>query len=303
MKIVLAGGTGFLGRPLSNALTSRGHQVVVLSREARSSSTPGIRYVAWQADGSTGSWAQEVNGADAIVNLAGASIGDKRWTQARKQELRESRVLATRSLVSAVREAASRPTVFVQGSAVGYYGTSETQTFDESFPPGQDFLGDLAMAWEAEAHPAATLGCRLVLVRTGIALEKDGGVLAEMQRPFTFFVGGPMASGRQYLSWIHRDDWIAMVIWALETPSVSGVINATAPDPVTNAVFSKALGRAMHRPSWIPVPAFALRIVVGKEFADAGLINGQRVLPVRPQALGFTFKYPTIESALAAIYK
>ena len=163
--------------------------------------------------------------------------------------------------------------------------------------------GDLAVSWEAEAHPVASLGSRLVFIRTGIVLEKDGGALAEMQRPFKFFAGGPIASGRQYLSWIHRDDWIAMVVWALEAPSVSGVFNATAPEPVTNAVFSKALGRALHRPSWIPAPAFALRVMFGKEFADIALINGQRVVPAHAQSLGFSFKHPTIESALAAIYK
>jgi uncharacterized protein len=304
MKIVLAGGTGFLGRPLATELASRGHQVVVLSRESKPPETSGIRYAAWQPDGSSsGVWAREIDGAEGIVNLAGAGIADRRWSEARKRELLESRVLSTRSLVSAVRAANTRPSVFVQGSAIGYYGTSDTQTFDESFPPGRDFFGDLAQAWEAEAQPIGSLGCRLVFIRSGVALEKDGGALAEMQRPFKFFAGGPVASGRQYLSWIHRDDWIAMVVWALETPSVSGVFNATAPEPVTNAVFSKALGRALHRPSWIPAPAFALCVMFGKEFADIALINGQRVVPAHAQALGFSFKHPTIESALAAIYR
>ena len=306
MKIVIAGGSGFLGRTLASRLAGAGHEIVVLSRTAAPGQSP--RQVAWRPDGtaatggSESNWHRELDGAGAVINLAGAGIADKRWTAARKQELRQSRVLSTRSLVAAVRAATVKPQVFIQGSAVGFYGTDGDQAFDESFPPGQDLLGDVCVAWEAEAHPVRALGLRLVIVRTGIALDKDGGALPQMARPFRFFVGGPVASGRQYFSWIHRDDWVSFVIWALETTTASEVYNATAPTPVTNEEFSKALGRALGRPSWLRVPGFALRILFG-EFANEGLIRGQRVIPKRAIDAGFQFAYPDIDGALAAILK
>jgi uncharacterized protein len=306
MKIVIAGGSGFLGRTLASRLAGAGHEIVVLSRTAAPGQSP--RQVAWRPDGtaatggSESNWHRELDGAGAVVNLAGAGIADRRWTAARKQELRQSRVLSTRSLVAAVRAATVKPQVFIQGSAVGFYGTDGDQVFDESFPPGQDLLGDVCVAWEAEAHPVRALGLRLVIVRTGIALDQDGGALPQMARPFRFFVGGPVASGRQYFSWIHRDDWVSFVIWALETTTASEVYNATAPTPVTNEEFSKALGRALGRPSWLRVPGFALRILFG-EFANEGLIRGQRVIPKRAIDAGFQFAYPDLDGALAAILK
>jgi uncharacterized protein (TIGR01777 family) len=297
MKVVIAGGTGFLGRALVAALAARQHDAVVLTRRA---DPPGhaAKFVRWNPDGSAaGEWLRAVDGADAVVNLAGEGIADRRWTQSRKQALRESRILATRSLVSAVRTAAKRPSVFVQGSAVGYYGLSDEATLDESYPPGQDFLGQLAVAWEAEAHPVAALGCRLVFMRSGVVLAKHGGALPKMRRPFLFFVGGPVASGRQYLSWIHLDDWTAIIIWAIEHESVSGVFNATSPAPVTNADFSRAIGRAARRPSWIPVPGFAMRLLFG-EMGDTMLVHGQRVVPRRAVEQGFEFRHPDIDAAL-----
>ena len=302
MKVVIAGGSGFLGRALAEHLVGRGHDVVVLTR--RGTALPGktgARAVAWEPDGSQtpGSWASEVDGAGAIVNLAGAGIADKRWSRRRKELLRLSRVKSTRSLVSAVRAASSRPATFIQGSAVGFYGLSGDEMIDESFPPGDDVLASLCVDWEAEAHPVTALGCRLAIIRAGIVLAREGGALQKMLPPFLFFVGGPIASGRQYFSWIHRADWMALVAWALETPTTSGAYNATAPTPVTNAEFSRALGRALHRPSWLPVPAFALRLLVG-ELADHGLITGQRVVPTRALDQGFTFGYPEIDAAVAA---
>jgi uncharacterized protein (TIGR01777 family) len=188
--------------------------------------------------------------------------------------------------------------VFIQGSAVGFYGATLGDTvFDESCGPGGDFLGQTCVAWEAEAHPIAALDCRVVFLRTGIALATDGGPLVEMKRPFTFFAGGPIGSGQQYISWVHREDWLALVTWALGDQSMEGVFNASAPEPVTNARFSKALGRALHRPSWLPVPRLALRVAFG-ELAEI-LVLGQRVVPARALAAGFTFKHPQIEGALA----
>lgn len=305
MRIVIAGGTGFLGSALVHRLAAVGHQIAILTRRpgADSARPERIRTIAWNPTGasqpaSRDEWVREIDGADAVINLAGAGIADKRWSPRRKQEIRESRVFATRALVDAVRAASQRPRVFVQGSAVGYYGaTAADTTFDESSPPGDDFLGQTCVAWEAEARPVSTLGCRLIIVRTGIALAADGGPLVEMKRPFMFFAGGPIGSGRQYISWVHRDDWIDLVIWVLTTASAQGVFNAAAPEPVTNTRFSRALGRALHRPSWLPVPPMALRLAFG-ELAEM-LLLGQRVVPARALAEGFTFRFPQIDTALA----
>lgn len=297
MKYVIAGGSGFLGRPLIRDLVAKGHDVVVLTRGA-ARSTDGARFVRWP---DAAGWQQEIEGADGVVNLAGAGIADRRWSQARKQELRQSRIDATRALVDAVRAAAARPSVFLQGSAVGFYGpqADDAPALDESAPPGSDFLSTLGVDWEAEAHPVSALGCRLVILRTGIVLARDGGALQKMIPPFQLFVGGPLGSGRQVLSWIHRADWIELVVWLLRHGDASGVFNATAPHPVTNAEFSQALGRALRRPSWFPVPGVVLKVVVG-EMAGPALLAGQRVVPRRALEQGFTFQYPDITSAMGA---
>lgn len=313
MRIVIAGGSGFLGLPLAKHFAMRGFEIVVLSRRSTRArpepvaTDPLIRIVPWEpTDAPTvaalGDWAREVSGADAVINLAGAGIADRRWSAPYKAELRRSRLASTRTLALAVEAAEPRPPVFIQGSAVGYYGTDPTREFDESSPAGTDFLGEMCRAWEAASQPVAALGVRTVLVRTGIVLAKNGGALAQMAPPFKFFVGGRLGSGRQTISWIHRDDWIAMVDWALEAEALEGPINATAPEPVTNAEFSKALGAVLRRPSWLPVPGFALRAIVG-ELAPVGLLAGQRVLPRRPLEKGFVFRYPNLALALHAIYR
>lgn len=307
MKIVIAGGTGFLGRPLVQHFATRRFDVVVLTRSPQPSpaAEPNVREVEWSPtlspDVGDAAWIKEIDGADAVINLAGAGIADRRWTPARKRELLDSRIAPTRTLVAAMRRVAKRPSAFIQGSAVGYYGTDPDRTFDESFPPGDDFMGQMAVAWEAEAHPLSALDTRLVIVRSGVALAREGGALRQMARPFYFFVGGRVASGRQYLSWIHRDDWIAIVDWAVEHQDLTGPVNATAPEPVTNAEFAKAVGRAVRRPSWLPVPGFALRVMFG-ELAQAALIEGQRVIPKRALEMGFVFRYPRLAQALQAIY-
>jgi len=304
MKVIIAGGSGFLGSALTRALVARRHDVVIISRHSAPASA-GVRYVKWRPDttnalGPPGQeWTRELDGADAVVNLAGAGIADTRWSAARKAELRESRVGSTRALVAAVRATSRRPSVFIQGSAMGYYGTAAADViFDESSRAGSDFLGRLCVEWEAEARPVEQLGCRLAYLRSGIVLG-HGGALAKMRRPFLFFVGGAIAPGHQYFSWIHVEDWIALVLWLLDTPGLSGTFNGTAPNPVTNTELSRALGRALHRPSWLPVPGFALRILFG-ELADAGFINGQRVVPKRALEMGFKFKYAAIDDAMAA---
>jgi uncharacterized protein len=302
MRIVIAGGSGFLGRALTQRLILDGHQIVVLSRNngtAAAAGRPGaLKYVDWQPDGATGPWATALDGADAVVNLAGAGMADKRWSAERKAVLRSSRILATRSLVRAVEASKARPATFVQGSAVGYYGASLDPTLhDESSPAGDDFLGRLAADWESEAQPVAALGCRLAVVRTGIALSVHGGALPEMILPFKFFAGGPMASGRQMISWIHIDDWVSLVVWLLNTPTASGPFNASAPHPATSRELARSIGRAMHRPSWFPVPGFVLKIVVG-EMAEVALIPGQAVVPARALAAGFTFAHPELNEAV-----
>lgn len=308
MKIVVAGGTGFLGSPLCEAWAEEGHDVRVLTRSLApgqsqhdsGTGVPGITKVGWNPDGTAGLLPALIDHASAVINLAGASVGRGRWTAARKAVLRESRILPTRSLAAAIQAAAAPPPVFVSGSATGYYGDTGNAAITDWSPPGHDFLADICVAWEAEAHRAARDETRVVALRTGIALERSGGALPRMMLPFRFFVGGKVASGRQYLAWIHRLDWIEMVRWIVETPGIEGPVNATAPHPVTNAEFSRALGRALHRPALIPAPRLALRVVLG-EMADA-ILGGQRATPARALQAGFHFRYPEIDIAMRGIF-
>lgn len=309
MRIVIAGGTGFLGRPLAEVYAEEGHDVRVLTRSLEPGASrhdpgtgmPGVTRVGWNPDGQAGAWSAALDGADALVNLAGESIGDGRWTPQRKAELRDSRIVPTRSLVAALGTVAVPPRVFISGSATGYYGPSGSEPRTEESPAGNDFLAHLADDWETEARKAEASGVRLVLLRTGVVLERSGGALARMIPPFRMFAGGPMGSGRQYMSWIHRIDWIEMVRWIVETPDAAGPINATAPEPVTNRQFARALGRALRRPSLLPAPSFALRLLLG-EMADPLLLNGQRVVPARALRLGFHFRYPDIAQAFRGIF-
>ena len=308
MRIIIAGGTGFLGSPLAEMYAEDSHDVRVLTRSLESGETrhdpgtgvPGISRVGWKADGSTGPWAAALEGADAVVNLSGESLASQRWSAAAKKRFGDSRILATRSLAAAIRAAATPPAVLISGSAVGFYGPAGDRPLTESDPSGPDFLAQLCVDWEQEARHAERPGTRVVLLRTGIVLERSGGALPAMMRPFRFFVGGPIGSGRQYVSWIHRLDWIEIVRWIVQTPAVSGPVNATAPHPVTNRQLSRALGHAMHRPSLMPAPGFALKIVLG-EFADS-VLTGQRALPERAQKEGYHFRYPEIEQAFRGIF-
>jgi uncharacterized protein (TIGR01777 family) len=304
MRIVIAGGTGFLGRPLARALSDDGHAVTILSRGQTSQVRAGSENtstVPWTPDGTAGAWASAVDGAGAVVNLAGESIAGRRWSPAHKQRIVDSRVLATRSLVSAIAAARTPPPVLVSGSAVGYYGPLGQEIVTEDQPAGSDFLASVAQAWEAEARTAAPY-LRVVTIRTGLALERDGGALQKMLLPFRLGVGGPIGSGRQYWPWIHRRDWIGLVRWSISTSAVEGPVNATAPNPVQNVVFSKALGAALRRPALLPTPGFALRMALG-EMADALLLSGQRAVPAKAERLGFAFTYAQLPEALSAIFK
>jgi uncharacterized protein (TIGR01777 family) len=299
MKIVIAGGSGFLGRALSERL-SKGHEIVVLSRRAGGSKAI-ARAVVWTPDGTAGSWAAEIDGADAVVNLAGESIAGRRWTEAQKRRIRESRVMATRSVVQAIEQAATAPSVLVSGSAVGYYGPCEDQVVTEEAPPGHDFLADVARQWEAEALRAAAR-TRVVCLRTGLPLDRGGGALPAMLPPFWFGAGGPVGSGRQYWPWIHLADWLGLAQLAIESPTVSGPLNATAPNPVTNAEFARTLGRVIRRPAFLPAPGFALKLLLG-EMAQALLLSGQRVVPAKAERLGYRFAFQTLEPALRSIFR
>ena len=309
MRIVIAGGTGFIGGPLAEVYAEEGHDVRVLTRslsdgEARhdpGTGKPGITRVGWKPTGEPGRWAEVLDGADAVVNLAGEPMGDARWTAQRKAKLRDSRLLATRSLAAAVNAVSNPPRVMVSMSGVGYYGAAGDEPKTENAPAGADFMAHLAEDWEAEARKAERAGTRVVTLRTGVVLEKVGGALPRMLMPFRFFVGGPLGSGRQYVSWIHRLDVIEMIRWVIETPAVTGPVNATAPHPVTNREFAKAIGRALRRPSFMPAPAFALRLLVG-EMADPLLLTGQRAIPAVAQAHGYHFRYPEIDIALRGIF-
>jgi len=298
MKVVIAGGTGFLGRALLQSLAADGHEVVVLTRRSTDRTMTAVE---WTPNGQSGPWASAIEGADVVVNLAGESIAAKRWSPAQKQLILDSRVQATRSLVSAIRAVTNPPPVFVSGSAVGFYGPLGDEIATEDAPPGSDFLARVCVTWEDEARAAAAL-TRVTCIRTGLVLAKDGGALPPMLPPFRFGVGGPVGSGRQYWPWIHRQDWVDLVRWTIRTADSGGAINATAPNPVTNAEFARALGRAMHRPALMPAPAFALRLMLG-EMADALLLSGQRAVPKRAERGGFSFTYRTIDDALHAIFR
>ena len=295
MKVVVTGGTGFLGGHLVAALRNDGHDVVVLTR--RPARGPGE--VQWDPSRALGPWANAFEGAGAVVNLAGEPIAEGRWTAARKRLILASRVEATRAVVAALRAAGATGVALLSGSAVGYYGTHRDEPLDESSSAGDDFLASVCREWEAEA--LAATDARVVLLRTGFVVARDGGALPRLALPFHFFAGGPLGSGRQVMSWIHRDDWTAMVRWALANANVRGPLNLTAPAPVTNRDMAAALGRALHRPSFMPAPAFALRLALG-EMADALILSGQRVLPRVALSGGFTFQNESIDQALRAIY-
>ena len=309
MRIVIAGGTGFLGGPLAEGYAEEGHDVRVLTRglkpgESRhdpGTGVPGVTRVGWSPDAG-GAWESVIDGADAVVNLAGAGIAEGRWTPQRKALLHDSRIISTKTLAAAIQKAARPPAVFVSGSGTGYYGASLSDDVKtESSPAGDDFLARLCVDWEAEAARAASPATRVATLRTAMVIERRGGALQRLVTPFRFFAGGPVGSGRQYVSWIHRIDWIEMVRWIIDTPAVSGAVNASAPSPVTNRQFARALGRALHRPALVPTPGFPLRIALG-EMADALVLTGQRVVPQRALSHGFHFRYPEIDRAFRGIY-
>ncbi|MEH2245925.1 TIGR01777 family oxidoreductase [Nostoc sp.] len=334
MKVAITGATGFVGSRLIQRLHGKGDKIVVLTRNTAfaqkvfpSEAYPNLEIVAYTPNAS-GSWQSVIASCDAVVNLAGEPIGEGRWTPERKQEILNSRKLGTQKIVEAIVSAnpktavattgnhplaevpsvggsgvgtpATRclPSVLINASAIGYYGTSETATFDETSLSGNDFLAQVCQAWEAEARKVKDAGVRLVILRFGIVLG-NGGALGKMIPPFKLFAGGPIGSGRQWFSWIHVDDLVNLILQALTKAEIEGVYNATAPNPVRMADLSQALGRVMNRPSWLPVPAFAIEALLG----DGAIVvlEGQQVIPKRTVETGFEYKHPNLQSALTQI--
>lgn len=294
MRIVIAGGSGFVGEPFVRRLIARGDDVAVLSRDP--SKVRAGRGVRWDGK-SAGPWIKEIDAAGAVINLAGESIAEGRWTEERKQRLVASRLDATNAVVGALKSASPGKRTLINASAIGYYGSDRDEELDEKSSKGRGFLADLVEKWESAAN-AAQPAARVVLMRFGVVLAAGGGALPQMLMPFRFGVGGRVGSGRQWMSWVDRDDLLGAMEWALDNGDARGVYNVTAPAPVRNRDFAKIAGRVLHRPSVMPVPAFALRLMFGKEMADAVLLGGQRVVPRRLQAESFRFAHAELESAL-----
>ncbi len=295
MNILITGGKGFIGRALSRELGSSGHNVVITTRHRTSSEDE----LTWNPPELIPPGT--VSKFDAVVNLAGEPVAPGRWTGERKKRILSSRIDTTRALVQSMQHADLKPGVLVSASAVGYYGPHNNDEYvTEETPPASGFLADVCVKWEAEAFRAQALNVRVVTVRIGGVLEADGGALPKMIIPFKFFMGGPTGSGRQWFSWIHRDDVAGIIRYALENESVSGPVNATAPAPVTNRDFSFALGKALNRPSFFTVPGFMIRLIFG-EMGDM-LLTGQRVLPEKAVKAGYQFKYTDLDDALKAIF-
>ena len=304
MKVAVTGATGFVGSRLVERLQAEGHQILAFTRDANrarsvfpATAFPNVEIVTYSPF-TSGEWQQAISGCDAVVNLAGAPIAEGRWTPERKQEIFDSRKLGTEKIVEAIAKATVKPQVLVNSSAIGFYGTSETATFDETSAAGSDFLAEVCQAWEAAAQQVTETGTRLVILRTGIVLG-TGGAIAKMLMPFRFFAGGPLGNGRQWFSWVHRDDLVRLILKALTDPNMAGVFNATSPNPVRMGELCQALGEVMGRPSWLPVPDFALELLMGD--AAKVVLEGQQVLPKRTQSSGFEYQYPTVRQALTEV--
>ncbi len=307
MKVTILGGTGFIGRELTRQMSALGWRVTIPSRSPKRNEglfppdTP-VTFVQWDAV-SASELAGIIEGSDALVNLVGESIAARRWTSEQKARILNSRLRAGAAVTQAFRQAQHPPGALIQASAIGFYGPRGDETLDEGSPPstpGSSFLSDTARAWEASTLEVESMGARRVIARTGVVLDKNGGALDKMMLPFRFFMGGPVGDGKQWLSWIHRKDEAAAIIHLLRNTECSGVYNLTAPHPLTNRDFCKALGQVLHRPCLVPAPAFGLRLALG-EMARELLLTGQRVLPIRLAQSGFSFTYEHALDALQAI--
>lgn len=306
MKILISGSTGLVGSAVIDSLRHQGHDFTRLVRpgtelsKPRSSSFRDLPQVPWNPQ--SGLLNSRADEADAVIHLAGASIGGHRWTAAWKRELRDSRVSATRHLVASLRRLRRPPQLFIAASAIGFYGNRGDEELSESSPAGTDFLAQLTVDWEAESARASELGARVVILRFGVILAKEGGALPQMALPFRLGLGGRIGSGLQWISWVALEDIVGVIRFALETNLLSGPANAVSPNPVQNAEFTRTLGRVLRRPTIFPAPSFALRLALG-EMADSLLLASQKVFPTKLERLGFHFLYPDLNSALTSVLR
>jgi uncharacterized protein (TIGR01777 family) len=306
VKVLISGSTGLVGSAVIDALNRQGHDLTRLVRPAtaprKPKATPAgeVPQIPWNPQ--SGLLNSHAEGVEAIIHLAGASIAGHRWTAAWKRELGDSRVSATRNLIASLRRLHRPPQIFIAASAIGFYGSRGDEELTESSPAGTDFLAQLTVDWEAESARAADLGARVVILRFGVILAKQGGALPLMALPFRLGIGGRIGSGRQWISWVTLEDVVGIIRFALETNLLSGPANAVSPNPVQNVEFTRALGRVLHRPTIFPAPPFALRLALG-EMADSLLLASQKVHPTKLQRLGFRFLHPDLEPALAAVLK
>lgn len=295
MHVFITGGTGLIGRKIVAKLRERGDDVTVLSRSAKAWLPPGVNLV--EGDPTVaGDWLDRLAECDAVVHLAGESIGAHRWTADFKKKVLDSRVVSTRLIAERI---AQRPNiVLVNASAVGYYGMFEDNPteFVESDPPGQGFLADVCVAWEGATKPAVDAGARVAMVRTGFVLDRDAPAFKAIARPFRLYVGGRMGSGRQWISWIHLDDLVGLYLMALDRPDARGPINGTAPEPVTNWGMAQSLAAVLGKPNWLPVPKLALKLLLGEQ--SQLVTHGQRAMPAKAKELGYDFNFPLLEPAL-----
>ena len=304
MKIAISGATGFVGSRLVAKLHAEGHRILVLTRNTTFAQKvfppqafPNLEIIAYTPIVS-GAWQDTIAGCDGVVNLAGEPIAEGRWTPERKQEILNTRKLGTQKIVEAIAKSQPQPSVLVNTSAIGYYGTSETASFDEDSANGKDFLAQVCQEWEAEARKLKDTNVRLVILRFGIILG-NGGALGKMITPFKLFAGGPIGTGQQWFSWIHLDDIVSLIIQALTKSTMEGLYNGTAPQPVSMNDLSTTMGKVMNRPSWLPVPGFAIEAILGD--GAKVVLEGQQVLPKRTLESGFEYQYPNLQSALTQI--
>lgn len=294
MKIVIAGGTGFIGSSLSKKLVEKGHEVIILTRKEGTSAGQ-IHYIKW-----TGKSLPAIDHVDIIINLAGESLNRKRWTTKQKEIIQSSRIETTEGIVTSLEKMEKKPKALINASAIGIYGTSHSETFTESSPSGNDFLASTVRKWEEAAQKARNFGIRTVFCRFGVVIDKHGGALPKMALPYHFFVGGPIASGKQWVSWIHIDDVVNGLIFLIENNHLDGPVNFTAPHPVQMNEFGAILGKTLNRPHWFPVPSFILKTVIGE--MSMLVTEGQKVLPEKLLKNGFLFQYKSLEEALQEIY-
>lgn len=296
MRVIIAGGTGFIGRALTRALIDEGHRVAILSRNpAPAQALGGVEWALWDARTPKG-WEYLVEEADAVINLVGENIGGGRWTRERKARIRASRINAGQAITHAIEAASHRPAVLIQASGIGYYGFTGDQTVTEQSPAGDDFLSRVSVAWEESTKRVEALGVRQAITRNALVLDKQDGVFPLVLLPFRLFAGGPVGNGRQWFPWIHREDEVGVILFLMKNETANGAYNSVAPEAVTNAQLGRIIAKVMHRPYWMPAPGFALKAVLGE--MSSLILTGQKAVPQRLEEAGYHFKFPRLQEAL-----